>query len=83
VHAGQGQPFTADDYERQVWTITDYAKLKGYKLAGIIYFTQKVYPGWGSFDMTAPDVLDRMKVVNAKLVQMYGAPTLPTSASAG
>lgn len=74
---GTGKPFTADDYESQVWTITDYAKAKGYKLAGIIYFTQKVYPGWNSFDMTAPDVVDRMKVVNAKLIQMFGGVSQP------
>jgi hypothetical protein len=71
---GTGKPFTADDYENQVWTIVNYAKAKAYKLAGLIYFTQKVYPGWGSFDMTAPDVVERMISVNAKLNQLFNAP---------
>jgi hypothetical protein len=78
---GTGKPFTADDYERQVWTVVDYAKLKGYRLAGIVYFTHQVFPTWKSYDMTAPDVVDRMVVVNAKLRQQFApAPsTQPTT----
>lgn len=73
---GTGRPFTADDYERQVWMVVDYAKLKGYRLAGIVYFTHEVFPTWKSYDMTAQDVVDRMVVVNAKLRQLFNpAPT--------
>lgn len=75
---GTGLPFTADNFSSQIHTIVDYAKLKGYKLAGIIYFPQKVYPGWGSFDMTAPDVVARMILENAWLAKTFGlAPTPP------
>jgi hypothetical protein len=67
---GTGRPFTADDYQAQVDTVTGYAKEKGYKLAGIVGFPldPNGKAGWpGSFDIAPPDVVARMPIVNARL----------------
>lgn len=66
---GTNKPFTADDYEAQVNTITGYAKEKGYKLKGIVYFATAVQ-GRGSwparFDVTSQDVAGRMIEVHRR-----------------
>ncbi len=72
---GKGTPFTADDYEAQVWNAVNYTAAKGYKLRGIAYFATGVYGGgaWPDrFDVTPPDVAARMIPVHAKLAQMFG-----------
>ncbi len=66
---GKGLPFTADDYESQVMTITDYAKLKGYDLRGSS--TLRPTPpakadGRRGFNITSPEVAERMKIVHAR-----------------
>jgi len=65
---GSGKPFTADDFESQVNTVTQYAKDKAYKLAGIVGFADQTIPNWKSYDITPQDVVERAKVVNARLL---------------
>jgi hypothetical protein len=77
---GKPIPFTADDYEAQVWNAVNYAAAKGYKLRGIDYFATGVYGGgsWPErFDLTGPDVAARMVTVHAKLAQMFGYTPAP------
>jgi hypothetical protein len=83
---GKPIPYTADQFEAEVWYGVNYAKAKGYRLAGIVYFSHIFKPGtstWIGFDGTAPDVQDRMKAVNAKLVAMFGAPGKPATPPTG
>lgn len=67
---GTGKSFTADDYELQVMQAVVYCAIRGYRLRGIIYFATQTAGSFNwpaSFDITPPDVVNRMKIVNNRL----------------
>lgn len=79
---GKDVPITPDDLEAQVMHAVAYAALRGHRIAGICYFTHKVFPKWSSFDMTTPEMKARMKSLNGRLAaafagQVYATPVVP------
>lgn len=65
---GKGLPYGVADFEANVGHTLVYCAMHRVKLAGVCYFTHKVYPGWTSFDSTSPEVKASMKRINAQLL---------------
>lgn len=74
---GKNLPYTVSNFEANVWHTVLYCARNKIKLAGICYFTHKVYPGWTSFDNTAPDVKASMKLINQRLTDYAAGRTSP------
>lgn len=74
---GKGKPYTADQFESEVRKFISYTKDHNYKPAGVVYFSHSIYPGWTNFDITSPEIADRMTMLNAEMVELFGKPGDP------